>query len=107
MKWIVLLLVAAVALVCVIAATSPSSPLADEPAATIAAGKLPSGYRDWRLISVAREEGMLDDIRAVLGNDLAIKAYREGTQPFPDGTIISRKLPLRMNFHTTSSGPSQ
>jgi hypothetical protein len=50
----------------------------------------PSGYRDWRLVSVAREEGKLDDVRAILGNDVAIKAFREGTLPFPDGTIIAR-----------------
>jgi hypothetical protein len=50
----------------------------------------PAGYRDWRLISVAREEGDLDDIRAILGNDMAIDAYREGTRPFPDGAIIAR-----------------
>jgi hypothetical protein len=52
--------------------------------------EIPSGYRDWRLISVAREEGHLDDIRALLGNDIAIKAYREGTLPFPEGAIIAR-----------------
>jgi hypothetical protein len=52
--------------------------------------QIPEGYRDWRLISVAREEGKQDDIRAVLGNDIAIKAYREGTLPFPDGAIIAR-----------------
>jgi hypothetical protein len=39
---------------------------------------------------VAREEGELDDIRAILGNDTAIKAYREGKLPFPEGTIIAR-----------------
>jgi hypothetical protein len=39
---------------------------------------------------VAREEGSLDDLRAILGNDIAISAYREATRPFPDGTIISR-----------------
>lgn len=50
---------------------------------------MPPGYRDWKLISVAREEGELDDIRAILGNDRAIKAYREGKQ-FPEGTIIAR-----------------
>jgi hypothetical protein len=90
MKWIIFLLVAVTAVVCVVAATPPTSRPADEPAAAISAGKLPAGYRDWRLISVAREEGSLDDIRAVLGNDVAIKAYREGTRPFPDGTIIAR-----------------
>ena len=58
--------------------------------AAIADGKLPAGYRDWRLISVAREEGDLDDIRAVLGNDTAIEAYRANRQPFPDGTVIAR-----------------
>jgi len=52
--------------------------------------KPPSGYRDWRLISVAHEEGKLNDIRAILGNDVAIKAYRDGTFPFPDGAIIAR-----------------
>jgi cytochrome P460 len=52
--------------------------------------EIPPGYRDWRLISVAHEEGTLNDIRAILGNDIAIKAYREGTLPFPDGAIIAR-----------------
>ena len=51
---------------------------------------IPPGYRDWKLISVAHEEGNLNDLRALLGNDVAIKAYREGTLPFPDGTIIAR-----------------
>ena len=49
-----------------------------------------TGYRDWRLISVAREEAPLDDIRGILGNDVAIRAYRDGSFPFPDGTIIAR-----------------
>jgi hypothetical protein len=51
---------------------------------------IPPGYRDWKLISVAREEGSLDDIRAILANDIATKAYREGTLPFPEGAIIAR-----------------
>jgi len=38
---------------------------------------------------VAHEEGNLNDLRAQLGNDVAIKAYREGRLPFPDGTIIA------------------
>ena len=52
--------------------------------------KLPAGYRDWRLISVAHEAGNLNDLRAILGNDQAIKAYRDAKLPFPDGTIIAR-----------------
>jgi cytochrome P460 len=66
-----------------------SVPQAEQDDAAIAAGKLPAGYRDWRLISVAHEEGDLHSFAAVLGNDVAIQAYREGKLPFPDGTIIA------------------
>jgi hypothetical protein len=90
MRRLVVLLVAVAALAGVVAATDPTSERAGESAAAIDAGKLPPGYRDWRLISVAREEGDLDDIRAVLGNDAAMKAYRDGTRPFPDGAIVAR-----------------
>jgi hypothetical protein len=51
---------------------------------------IPPGYRDWKLISVAHEEGSLNDLRAILGNDVAIKAVRDGKLPFPDGAIIAR-----------------
>jgi hypothetical protein len=50
--------------------------------------KIPAGYRDWKLISVTHEEGDFNQLRAQLGNDLAVKAYREGKLPFPDGSII-------------------
>jgi hypothetical protein len=33
--------------------------------------------------------GELKQLRAELGNDIAIKAYREGKLPFPDGSIIA------------------
>jgi len=72
-----------------IAFVAPISLHADQEGAPIYVKQVPPGYRDWRLISVAREEGTLDDIRAVLGNDLAINAYREG-KPFPEGAIIGR-----------------
>ena len=52
--------------------------------------KLPRGYRDWTLISVAHEAGSLNDIRAILGNEMAVNAFRKGQRPFPDGTIIAR-----------------
>ena len=91
MQWVGLLSAVVVALVCVSGAVEqPASQAAGEAATAIDAGKLPAGYRDWRLISVAREEGDLDDIRAVLGNDLAIASYREAKSSHPDGTIIAR-----------------
>ena len=60
--------------------------------------EMPAGYRDWRLISVAHEEGNLHSFAAVLGNDVAIKAYREEKLPFPDGTIIAA-----LHYHHVSS----
>jgi len=87
---IVFVLVAVVALAGVVAYMAPASGQDDGEAAPIFGVKIPPGYRDWRLISVAREEGSLNDIRAILGNDVAINAYREGKLPFPDGTIIAR-----------------
>jgi hypothetical protein len=90
MKWIVIVGVGVAALAVVVASTAPTTEPTGDDVDAIETGKLPAGYRDWRLISVAREEGDLDDIRAILGNDAAIKAYRQGTRPFPDGTIIAR-----------------
>ena len=83
-------LVAVAALAGAVAYMAPASGKADGDAAPIFGIKIPDGYRDWRLISVAHEEGKLNDLRAILGNDVAIKAAREGKTPFPDGTIIAR-----------------
>ena len=90
MKRSTCLLVAVTTLAGVVAFTAPTSGHTDEKTDPIFVTRIPSGYRDWRLISVAREEGNLDDIRAVLGNDKAIKSYRAGKLPFPDGTTIAR-----------------
>jgi hypothetical protein len=62
----------------------------DTDGSRIASGALPEGYRDWKLISVAHEEGALNDIRAILGNDLAVKTFRQGAGAFPDGAVIAR-----------------
>ena len=50
---------------------------------------VPQGYRDWTFVSVAHEEGSFHSIGAVLANDVAIKAYRQGTLPYPDGSILA------------------
>ena len=62
---------------------------ADVQADPIFVTDIPPGYRDWKLISVAHEEGNLHSFAAILGNDVAIKAYREGRIPFPDGSSIA------------------
>jgi hypothetical protein len=87
---IVFVLVAVVALAGVVAYMAPASGQADGETTPIFGVKIPSGYRDWRLISVAHEGGNLNDLRAILGNDVAIKATREAKLPYPDGTIIAR-----------------
>lgn len=51
---------------------------------------IPGGYRQWELIAPALEAEPLNELRAVLGNAVAIEAYREGTLPFPDGTVLAK-----------------
>jgi hypothetical protein len=89
-KRIGFLLLAVVTVAGVVACMAPAFGRADGETAPIFLTKVPPGYRDWKLVSVAHEEGELNDIRAILGNDIAIKAYREGQLPFPDGAIIAR-----------------
>ena len=63
---------------------------------------IPPGYRDWHLIAVAQLAGgksddmavvkanmALKQLRAQLGNDIAVMAFREGKLPFPDGAMIA------------------
>ena len=83
MRRIVFVLVAVVARAGVVASMAPASGRADGADAPIFGVTIPPGYRDWRLISVAHEAGDLNDLRAILGNDVAIKAYRDGQLPFP------------------------
>ena len=52
--------------------------------------KLPEGYREWPLISVANLRSPLNDLRAKLGNPVTMRAYRDKTIPFPDGATIVR-----------------
>src|ERR1700722_20409047 len=90
MRGFAYLLVAVVALTGVVVYMAHASGHSDGEADPVFGITIPPGYRDWKLISVAHEEGNLNDLRALLGNDVAIKAYREGKLPFPDGTIIAR-----------------
>jgi Cytochrome P460 len=69
-----------------------TQPRAENIAAPIYGITIPAGYRDWRVISVAHladAGGKLKQLRAQLGNDIAIKAFQEGKRPFPDGAMIA------------------
>src|SRR6202035_2335924 len=88
MKQIFYLLVVVAATAGVAVSLAHATGQASESASPIYGVAIPQGYRDWKLISVAHEEGNFNQLRAQLGNDIAIKAYREGKLPFPDGAII-------------------
>ena len=90
MRRILYLLITLVLVAGIVAFTALASGDVDEEAAPLFGVRIPPGYRDWRLISVAHEEGNLNDLRAILGNDVAIEASQEGKLPYPDGTIIAR-----------------
>lgn len=90
MTRITLLIIAIGALAGVVALTARASRhSATQEGAPIFVTQIPDGYREWRFISVAHEEGNLNSFASILGNDIAIKAHREGTLPFPDGAIIA------------------
>ncbi|PDT37982.1 cytochrome P460 [Rhizobium sp. M10] len=65
---------------------APGAP--PENASPIYGVTIPDGYRGWKFIAPAQEAPPLDELRAVLGNDIAVEAYKEGTLPFPDGSIL-------------------
>ncbi|MET3460005.1 MULTISPECIES: cytochrome P460 family protein [Variovorax] len=71
-----------------IAAKETRSVAAGPDASPIYGVTIPKGYRQWQLIAPAIEAEPLNELRAVLGNAKAIKAYDQGTLPFPDGTVL-------------------
>ncbi|WP_116810072.1 cytochrome P460 family protein [Steroidobacter cummioxidans] len=50
--------------------------------------ELPRQYRDWPLIAPAHEAAPFDELRVVLGNAAAMRAYRDNIRPFPDGAVL-------------------
>jgi hypothetical protein len=101
MKRLTFFLIAVATTAGLVALISPTPGQADGQPAAPFVTEIPHGYRDWRWISSAHEAGSLNSLGAVLGNDLAIKAYREGKLPFPDGAIIAalhyRNVPSEEN----------
>jgi len=100
MKHFTFFLVAVATLAGLAALIAPAPGHADGESAPFVT-EIPHGYRDWKWIAVAHEAGNLNSSGAVLGNDVAINAYREGKLPFPDGTIIAalhyRNVPSEEN----------
>ena len=78
---------AAIAAACVTASLPIAAGHADDAASPIFGVTIPAGYRDWKLIAPGEETG-LDELRSVVGNTTAVKAYQDGASPFPDGTVL-------------------
>ena len=72
MKRITFVLIAGAIVAGIIASTTLTAGLAQQESAPVFVTTILPAYRDWRLVSVAHEEGNLNDIRAILGNDIAI-----------------------------------
>ena len=91
MKRIAFLLLAVVTLGGIAAYIAHASGQSDGDSSPIYGVKIPAGYRDWKVIAVAQLliPGKADQLRAQLGNEIAIKAFKERTLPFPDGAIIA------------------
>jgi Cytochrome P460 len=91
MRGIAFLLLAVVTLAGIVAYMPHASGQSDGDASPIFGVKIPAGYRDWKLIAMDTllAPPKTDQLRAQFGNDIAIKAFKEGTLPFPDGSIIA------------------
>ncbi|MGY2237236.1 cytochrome P460 family protein [Pseudomonas gingeri] len=94
MKWLYAgLLGAGVALsVGIVLATPGSSGEAtQENASPIYGVTIPDGYRQWELVAPSLQGPPLNELRVILGNPTALKAYRANdTLPFPDGTVLAK-----------------
>jgi hypothetical protein len=77
-----------VAAALVVTATQFTTVRAEDDSSPIFGVKIPTGYRQWELIAPSHEAGGFNELRGILGNANSIKAYREGTLPFPDGATL-------------------
>src|SRR5713226_6828710 len=91
MKRITFFLLAVATLAGIVAYMAHASGQPDGDSSPVYGVTIPAGYRDWKLIALDHllVAGKADQLRAQLGNDIAIKAFKEGKVPFPDGTIIA------------------
>ncbi|HET7332179.1 cytochrome P460 family protein [Dyella sp.] len=91
MKPIHLAVLAMICAMVLLASTDNTMAAADDgDASPIYGVRIPAGYRQWQLIAPAEEAAPLNEIRAVLGNTIAVNAYRDGALPFPDGTVLAK-----------------
>ncbi len=89
MKRISIAMFAAATAACVVASMAITPGRADGESSPIFGVAIPAGYRQWELIGPSHVPSF-DELRGILGNAIAMKAYREGTLPFPDGAMLAK-----------------
>jgi len=50
---------------------------------------IPKGYRNWQVVAPSQRDDK-DEIRVILGNNIAMRAFRAKRLPFPDGAILAK-----------------
>jgi len=88
MKRMFLLVLGFTTTVCVIAPAGLVAGRAADNASPIYGVTIPAGYRQWELVAPSHE-AELNELRVILGNRTAIKAYVNGNRFFPYGTILA------------------
>ncbi len=71
--------------------------------------EFPSDYPNWRVISLSHRTDN-HSMRAILGNDVAIQAAREGqTNPWPDGSVLAKVVwkEVAEEFWPTAIAPDE
>ncbi|VAV90762.1 putative cytochrome P460 [hydrothermal vent metagenome] len=77
-------------LILIVSGCSRSGAETDMVAAAPGGISLPEGYQDWPVIAVSHRTDN-NSLRAILGNEIAIKAARSGqTNPWPEGSILGK-----------------
>ena len=79
----------AIALFPASAESEEAAPAAGPAASPLFGVTIPEGYRGWQVVAPSHRTDN-NEVRVILGNDIAMKAFRGGTLPFPDGTILAK-----------------
>jgi len=82
------IVVALLAAAWVLSLPTPAATAADIVAAPTGV-TIPKGYRNWQVVAPSQRDDK-DEIRVILGNNIAMKALRAKRIPFPDGSILAK-----------------
>ena len=88
MRYLAAMVVALIAAAWVLSLPFPAATAADIVAAPTGV-TIPKGYRNWQIVAPSQRDDK-DEIRVILGNNIAMRAFRAKRLPFPDGAILAK-----------------